>query len=62
MNPQDVTNRPRDLRLEQARRGRLAHRWGQRRVQISDGAATLIGLLLGLAAIALYFGSGGINP
>lgn len=54
MNPRDVTNRPRDLRLERARRTRLAHRWNQRRVQMSDDAATAISFLMGLAALFLW--------
>ena len=53
MNPRDVTNRPRDLRLERKRQT-AKQKWGQRRYQLSDGALTAVALIMGLAAIYLW--------
>lgn len=53
MNPRDVTNRPRDQRLERKRQT-AKQKWGQRRYQLSDGALTAVALIMGLAAIYLW--------
>ena len=53
MSPKDVTNRPRDQRLERKRQT-AKQKWGQRRYQLSDGALTAVALIMGLAAIYLW--------
>lgn len=54
MNPKDVTNRPRDRRLEERRKRTARQKWGQRRFQLSDGALTAVAIIMGLAAMYLW--------
>ena len=56
MNPKDVTNRPRDRRLEERQKRTARQKWGQRRFQLSDGALTAVAIIMGLAA--MYPGCG----